>query len=300
MLRVPSAISPQEFELLKIQDLTFVAYRSDVYPSKNEIFFEEHAVIYVLEGEKRFRSPTQEVFIKKGDVFFVRRGYFLMSESIHESYKSLVFFFDEKLLKEFVAQNLAIFPNEPTQEMPLEGAVMATDEKFAKFVESIFPYFKSNTRYLTQFLQLKLQELLLHLLEIDISGQLQDLLFSLYSGQKTDLAFLMQNYYLKPLRLDELARLSGRSLSAFKRDFQAEYNQSPAAWIRQKRLTYAAFLLKNSQRNIAEIAEEVGYESTSHFIKAFKTIYGETPHHFQMAGHVLTSEHIRGYSPPPL
>ena len=270
-----------------------MAYRSDVYPSKNEIFFEEHAVIYVLEGEKRFRSPTQEVFIKKGDVFFVRRGYFLMSESIHESYKSLVFFFDEKLLKEFVAQNLAIFPDEPTQEMPLEGAVMATDEKFAKFVESIFPYFKSNTRYLTQFLKLKLQELLLHLMEVDPNGQLKDLLFSLYSGQKTELSFLMQNYYLKPLRLDELARLSGRSLSAFKRDFQQEFHQSPAAWIRQKRLAHAAFLLRNSTRNIAEIAEEVGYESTSHFIKAFKAVYHETPHHFQTHTAGTISGHIR-------
>ena len=293
MLRVPSAISPQEFELLKIQELTFVAYRSDVYPSKNEIFFEEHAVIYVLEGEKRFRSPTQEVFIQKGDVFFVRRGYFLMSESIHESYKSLVFFSDEKLLKEFVAQNIGIFPEEPTQEMPLEGAVMATDEKFAKFVESIFPYFKSNTRYLTQFLKLKLQELLLHLMEVDPTGQLKDLLFSLYRGQKTELRFLMQNYYLKPLRLDELARLSGRSLSAFKRDFQEEFHQSPAAWIRQKRLTHAAFLLRNSNRNIAEIAEEIGYESTSHFIKAFKSVYGETPHHFQTSSTSFTSGHTR-------
>lgn len=293
MLRVPSAISPQEYELLKIQELTFVAYRSDVYPSKNEIFFEEHAVIYVLEGEKRFRSPTQEVFIQKGDVFFVRRGYFLMSESIHESYKSLVFFFDEKLLKEFVAQNIGIFPEEPTQEMPLEGAVMATDEKFAKFVESIFPYFKSNTRYLTQFLKLKLQELLLHLMEVDPTGQLKDLLFSLYRGQKTELRFLMQNYYLKPLRLDELARLSGRSLSAFKRDFQEEFHQSPAAWIRQKRLTHAAFLLRNSNRNIAEIAEEIGYESTSHFIKAFKSVYGETPHHFQTSSTSFTSGHTR-------
>ena len=54
MLRVPSSINSNEFESLKIQDMTFVAYRNNIYPSRNEIFFEEHAIIYVLEGEKRF------------------------------------------------------------------------------------------------------------------------------------------------------------------------------------------------------------------------------------------------------
>jgi hypothetical protein len=60
MLRVPSEIAADQFESLKIQSpglsqgLTFVAYRSDVYPSRNEVFFEENAVIYVLEKRGRF------------------------------------------------------------------------------------------------------------------------------------------------------------------------------------------------------------------------------------------------------
>ena len=90
----------------------------------------------------------------------------------------------------------------------------------------------------------------------------------------------MQNYYLKPLTLNELARLSGRSLSAFKREFQEKFDSSPASWIREKRLKHAAFLLKNSQKHVNEIAEEVGFESVSHFIKAFKGRFGKTPAKF--------------------
>ena len=73
MLRVPSDISSQEFESLKIQDMTFVAYRNEVYPSKYDVFFEEHAVIVVLEGDKKFTSPTQEVHVSKGDILFIQR-----------------------------------------------------------------------------------------------------------------------------------------------------------------------------------------------------------------------------------
>ncbi len=278
MLRVPSEIAADQFESLKIQELTFVAYRSDVYPSKNEVFFEENAVIYVLEGEKNFSSPDQQVIVKKGDAFFIRRGYYLMSESIDASYKSLVFFFDEKLIKDFVNQNLDLFPeNNHRGKEPGTLLVLKTDEKFGKFVESIFPYFKSRTRYLNHFLKLKLQELLLHLLEFDNSDHLKKLLQAIYQGEKANLEYLMQNYYLKPLTLNELARISGRSLSAFKRDFQETFKSSPAAWIREKRLDRAAFLLKNSQDSVNEICEEVGFDNVSHFIKSFKEKFGITP-----------------------
>jgi AraC-like DNA-binding protein len=278
MLRVPSEIADDHFESLKIQELTFVAYRSDIYPSKNEVFFEENAVIYVIEGEKIFSGTNQHITVKKGDVFFVRRGYYLMSESIDESYKSLIFFFDEKLIKDFVNQHTELFPGDKMAEKKLPTLLtLPTDEKFGKFAESVLPYFRSKTKYLHHFLKIKLQELLLHLLEYDSGDYLKALLHEIYRGEKTDLEYLMQNYYLKPLTLNELARLSGRSLSAFKRDFQEQFSHAPAQWIREKRLNRAAFLLKNTDKHVNEIAEEIGFDSVSHFIKAFKTKFGVTP-----------------------
>lgn len=278
MLRIPSEIQAHQFESLKIQDNTFVAYRSDVYPSKNDVFFEENAVIYVLEGDKIFSSSSSEVRVQKGDVLFVKRGYYLMSESINEAYKSLVFFFDEKILKEFVSQNLELFENtsaiDPNSSWLL---TLKSNEAFGKYIESILPYFKSKTKYLNQFLKLKVQELLLHLLEFDPNNQLKNLLFSIYTGQKANLEFILNTFYLKPLNLDELAKLSGRSLSGFKREFQDLFGEPPAKWIKDKKLEHAAFLIKNKIGNVEEVAETVGYESVSHFIKSFKEKFGITP-----------------------
>lgn len=282
MLRVPSEINAREFESLKMQETTFVAYRSDIYPAKNEVFFEENAVIYVIEGDKKFSNPAQEVHVRKGDVLFVRRGYYLMSESINESYRSLVFFFHEKLLKEFVNlhTDLLYEQNEKALEKKEETnslLLFHTNDSFARFIETITPYFKSNTPHLNHFLRLKYQELLLHLLAFDTSKQLKYMLRSIQKKQKIDLRFLMNDYFLKPLSVEELARLSGRSLSAFKREFQVEFQTSPALWVKNKRLEHAVFQLKNSDATIAEISELVGYESVSHFIKAFKDKYGFTP-----------------------
>jgi AraC family transcriptional regulator, exoenzyme S synthesis regulatory protein ExsA len=278
MIRVPSLIHAGEFQSLKIQDMTFVAYRNQDPPLKNEVFFEEHAVIFVLEGEKKFVSATQTIHVRKGNIVFIRRGYYVMQETIDTNYRSLVFFFNEKLLKEFVGQHLELFENTSLRnEENSTLLVFEITESLDKFTESIFPYFTLETQYLNHFLRLKLQELLLHILEIDASGQFKSILFSLYKGEKVDLEYLMQSYYLKLLSLDELSRLSGRSLSAFKRDFQEKFDTSPALWIKNKRLEYAGLQLENTDKNVSEISMEIGYESVSHFIKAFKEKFGKTP-----------------------
>ncbi|AFK02852.1 transcriptional regulator, AraC family [Emticicia oligotrophica DSM 17448] len=276
MLRVPSSISPKEFESLQIQDMTFVAYRNNIYPSKNEIFFEEHAIIYVLEGEKKFISPTQDIHVQKGQILFFQRGCYSMNESIDVNYRSLVFFFPEKLLKEFVGQNLSLF--EDLTENAIEQILsLESSENFDKFVDSLIPFFSTRTKLMNQFLKLKFNELMLHLIELDPTNQFRQTLFNIYQGQKLDLAYFLENYYLKPLSIAELAQISGRSLSAFKRDFEQQFHTSPAAWIKNKRLEYAYFLLQNSPKNVSEISLEIGYESVSHFIKAFKEKYGFTP-----------------------
>lgn len=282
MLRVPSSIQANQFESLNIRrpdasEMKFVAYRSDVYPERNEVFFEEHAVIVVLEGEKKFSSPTQELHVRKGDILFFQRGCYSMNESIDNSYRSLVFFVNEKMLKEFVNQHLPLFQSASTS-LPTDLILsFSSSPTFATFIDSLLPYFGSKTPFLNDLLRLKFQELLLHLLELDTLGRLRAILWHIYQGQKIDLDYLMSAYSLKPLSMSELARLSGRSLSGFKREFEEHFHTSPGHWIRLKRLEHAHFLLRNTDKNVSEVSMEIGYESVSHFIKAYKAQYGFTP-----------------------
>jgi AraC-like DNA-binding protein len=169
-----------------------------------------------------------------------------MSESTNEAYRSLVFFIDDKLLKDFVSQNLELFDKQKEEvDIPTLLLTLKSNETFGKYVESILPYFKNKTIYLEQFLKLKMQELLLHLLEFDKNNHLKKLLFSIFIGQKASIEEVVQNFYQKPLTLSEFAKLSGRSLSSFKREFSQIYGIAPGQWIKNKKLEHAAFLLKN-------------------------------------------------------
>lgn len=85
----------------------------------------------------------------------------------------------------------------------------------------------------------------------------------------------------KPIQLEEIARqvhLHVRKLTA---GFRMLYGVSVYEWLTEVRMERAKQLLQNGHINIHDIAYEVGYNSASGFIRAFKTFTGYTPAHYQ-------------------
>ena len=77
-------------------------------------------------------------------------------------------------------------------------------------------------------------------------------------------------------RNEELAQLSGMSLSRFSEMFLAEVGQTPAAYLRHWRLTLSRQDLAKGQR-VDVVARRYGFASTEGFTRAFKKYYGNTP-----------------------
>ncbi|WP_366941193.1 helix-turn-helix transcriptional regulator [uncultured Kiloniella sp.] len=101
-------------------------------------------------------------------------------------------------------------------------------------------------------------------------------------SEKRNVRRLLQKPSHLKLNIGDLARLSGRSLSSFNRDFRATYNMPPKQWLKKQRLTYAEKLLRKEDLTITEIAFDIGYENVSHFIKSFKESYGMTPKEYRL------------------
>jgi transcriptional regulator GlxA family with amidase domain len=112
---------------------------------------------------------------------------------------------------------------------------------------------------------------------------LQPVLFDEGQPGKIDLeAFMRQNFRFK-LAGQELAALTGRSLAAFKRDFQQLFHTSPARWLSQQRLAEAHYLLQQQSWRPSEVYQEVGFESLAHFSHAFKRRFGYPPSYLRPA-----------------
>lgn len=98
---------------------------------------------------------------------------------------------------------------------------------------------------------------------------------------KINIEDVMLNNFRYNLNIPEFAILSGRSLSAFKRDFKKSHDSTPSKWLKKKRLEYAKTLLLETDLNVNEICYESGFINNTHFIKAFKKKYKLPPHKFK-------------------
>jgi AraC-like DNA-binding protein len=73
----------------------------------------------------------------------------------------------------------------------------------------------------------------------------------------------MDDNFCFNLKMEEFAKITARSLSAFKRDFMRVYGTTPGKWLMEKRLNNAFHLLTNMGKTVSEVCFESGFESTS-------------------------------------
>lgn len=87
----------------------------------------------------------------------------------------------------------------------------------------------------------------------------------------------LQNKYLSPIRLDQLAMEVGMSKYHLQRTFKKAVGVTPMEFVTNLRIIKAVALLKDDCLSITEIAHEVGYQSSSHFSELFHRQRGCTP-----------------------
>ena len=87
----------------------------------------------------------------------------------------------------------------------------------------------------------------------------------------------LRERYAETIRVDELARMTSMSPSAFHRGFQSVTGMSPIQFQKQLRLQEARIRLLADHGDIAGTAHEVGYESPSQFSREYRRLFGASP-----------------------
>lgn len=80
----------------------------------------------------------------------------------------------------------------------------------------------------------------------------------------------------------ELAQMIPLSSSAFSHRFSELLGVSPGSYVAQRRLEFAANLLLSSNRSVADVARQAGYESAASFNRAFRRAYGKPPRSWRL------------------
>ena len=84
----------------------------------------------------------------------------------------------------------------------------------------------------------------------------------------------MKSHFTYNVPIKQFAKLTGRSISTFKRDFKKTFSQTPEKWLKDMRLDKAHFLISEKKQKPSEVYLQVGFENFSHFSTSFKERFG--------------------------
>ncbi|MBB5079183.1 AraC family transcriptional regulator [Nonomuraea endophytica] len=87
----------------------------------------------------------------------------------------------------------------------------------------------------------------------------------------------IREHYAQPFKVEDVARLSGMSVSAFYRNFQAVTAMSPIQFQKQIRLQEARLLLATHPGDVTGVGRRVGYDNPSQFSREYRRQFGAAP-----------------------
>ena len=104
-----------------------------------------------------------------------------------------------------------------------------------------------------------------------------------WQGRLKNIVAYIQEHYTEEITLEQLAQMSGSSVSHFVRTFTKTLEMSPNRFIVTTRINAARKLLETTDKLISDIAHETGFYDQSHFIRTFKRLRRQTPAQYRRA-----------------
>lgn len=98
---------------------------------------------------------------------------------------------------------------------------------------------------------------------------------------------VMDRDYAQALDVPSLARLAHVSPAHFSRIFRSTFGETPHRYLQRRRVERAMFLLRHTDRSVADICFEVGFNSPGTFSRTFRDIVGTSPRTFRDRGGTL-------------
>ena len=267
------------FRQFKVNDLLFVEYKCVVDETKLKIWSQHNYFIYVLSGKKVWQTLRSKYEVFSGQAIFVKKGANIVHQFLDKDFCALILFVPDHFITDVIKHcdiPLSYLKKKTGQSdavIPIQSNPVLT-----AYFQSVFAYFgNKETSPPVSLLELKFKELILNIVSSRCNEFLSAYLLSLCEENKACMREIMERNFIYNMKLEEFARLSGRSLTSFRRDFITTFKTTPGKWLVRKKLEYARHLLETTDKNINDLTFESGFENPSHFIRIFKQTFQVTP-----------------------
>lgn len=242
------------------------------------IFQDEACFLFIKDGESKISSSTENLNIDVSESVLLKCGsYFtdLIQKKENQNCEVFAVHLHNDILLELYKDEIPSFIKSNSNKYSAEKIEKL--HVIIHFIESLDFYFQNPKLLSDELLKLKIKELILILLQTTNAENITRLFSHLFTPRQANFREVIQAHLFSNITISELTVLSGRSLSAFKRDFENYFNDTPANYIKVQKLLKANDLLISTDFSVSEICYQVGFNDISHFTKLFKQKYNSTP-----------------------
>lgn len=245
---------------------------------------EQACFLYMLKGETQFQHNDVQTNIPVNHALLlncIESGKQLNDLNNSNSEIVIVTFHPDILTKVYERELPSIFQKSDKITNQSSGKIN-NDFLIHKYIEGLLFYFENPSLVNEEILVLKLREIILLLSQTQSAETIQVILSRLFSPTAYTFRQIIEASLFSQVSVEELALKTNLSISSFKREFKKLYNDSPASYIKNKRLERAAELLLASDERITDIAFNCGFNDLSGFTKSFHDKYNVTPTSYRL------------------
>lgn len=192
---------------------------------------DEARFVHVIMRTTRLYYPNGHMEFSAGDSFIMKKEIFVSNWVENEdgsANEAIVFQIYPEVLREIYKGILpkALTPSlkpHKTAIQKIESSVLLTE-----YFKNLKTYFDCTNLIDEELISINIVELIKILISTDPTGDVQAMLKSLFAPQEYELAEIVNAHLYDDLKIEDLAYMSGLSLSSFKRKFASIYQTSPA------------------------------------------------------------------------
>lgn len=274
-------ILPNEISTINQGNIQLHEYHLSKSLNKSKVQLSKNVFSFLLEGTKELITHNSSTTIDSNNFLMIKSGNCLMSEniSLSKNYRSMLLFFSDDVIADFIKK----YEFETKDIQKNEALFICEYDAISKNIVDGLQQIKNQPEpFLNKILLIKFEEIVLYIIQKKGVGFLNHFIAPKNSNSQSFVQTVQKNA-LKNLTIQELSFLCNMSTSTFKRQFEKEFNSSPIRWFQEKRLEHSAYLLQSKKLRPSDIYFEVGFESLSSFVQAYKQKFGVTPKQSQVA-----------------
>ena len=246
---------------------------------KSKVNLTTNMFSFLQTGDKKVHFEDAFVAVNNQQSVLIRSGNCLFTELLDNKhiYFCKLFFFTAQNVTDFLEKHTYLLETVHPTSSETPFFIIENDDFIHSFVTSISSILHLKAEATAPLLAIKFEEIMLYLSHKYGAAFITYIQALTTTEHHYSLRKIVEANVYTNLSVSEMAFLSNRSLSTFKRHFEKEYGVNPGKWLQQKRLQQAKSLLEKGGKKPSEIYADYGYNNLSNFSAAFKNEFGYSP-----------------------